>query len=309
MTSRQSAPLAGAALALAAAAAYGVTVVIGHSLSTAGVDGSGALAIRFGLSAVVLAVVQLLRRRPLTPPPGERVVAFLLGSVGYALESTFFFLSLGEGTAAAATMLFYSYPAIVAVTELVQGRIRPSLQLAVALAATVVGAIVVTAGDEIEISAAGVVYALIAAASFSAYLLVGDAFAVRTDAVVKAMWVSGGASLSLAVRALVIGAELPGRSRTVQMLGYGAANAAAFGLMFAALGRIGPTRTAVVLTFELVAAVVLAAIFLDEPIGAAHVVGGIAVLSGAILVALLPARPQRVTDRPSHPDDLSPTPP
>ena len=292
----------GAVLAVASASAYGVTVVIGHSLSTAGIAGAAALAVRFGISAAVLVLVQLVRRRSLLPPRHDRLPVFLLGAIGYAVESSFFFLALGEGTAAAATMLFYSYPALVTVGEVAIGRLRPSLHLAAAIAATVVGgSIVVGAGDEISVSALGVVYALTAAAIFSVYLLVGDRTATDTEAIVKAMWVSGGASLSLAVRALVTGAELPGGSRAVQLLGYGAANAAAFGFMFAALGRIGPTRTAVVLTFELVAAVVLAALFLDESLGVLHVVGGAAVLTGAVLAVLLPTRGEPVADELSAP--------
>jgi drug/metabolite transporter (DMT)-like permease len=99
----------------------------------------------------------------------------------------------------------------------------------------------------------------------------------------------------MAVRAVVTGADAPASSRVPELLAYGVANSAAFALMFASLSRIGPTRTAVVLTFELVAAVLLAAVFLDEPIRAVHVAGGAAVLGGAVLAALIP-----------HPDEAPP---
>jgi drug/metabolite transporter (DMT)-like permease len=286
---RARASAVGVALALGAAASYGVTVVIGRDLARAGVDGAAALAIRFGSSAGLLVLLQLARRKPVLPVRGDRVPALLLGGFGYAVESSFFYGALGRGTAAAVTMLFYSYPAMVAVAEVVLGRIAASAQLAVALVLTGVGgAVVVSAGDEVSISGTGVAFALAAAGAFCAYILLGDRHAQRSDAVSKSMFVALGASIALAVRAFVTAADAPGSSRLVEMLAYGAANAGAFSLMFAALSHIGPTRTAVILTFELVAAVALGAVLLGEDIRGAHVVGGCAVLAGALVAALIP---------------------
>jgi drug/metabolite transporter (DMT)-like permease len=277
------------ALALAAACAYGVTVVVGRDLSRAGIAGASALAPRFATSAALLALFQLARGRSLLPPRGERLHAFLLGGGVYAVESSFFYGALGRGTAAAVTMLFYSYPAIVAVVEVALGRVRASTRLAMALALTIGGgAVVVTAGDAISLSSVGVVFALCSAACFSIYLLVGDHVAQRTDPPTKAMWVALGAACALELRAVITGASAPPASRYAELLAYGAANAFAFAFMFAALGRIGATRTAVILTSELVAAVALAALLLHERIQVAHLLGGCAVLAGAIAAALLP---------------------
>ena len=75
-----------------------------------------------------------VRRRPCWPAPGERLAVFLLGAVGYAIESTFFFLALDRGTAAAVALLFYAYPAIVTLVELATGTARPSARLVGAIA-------------------------------------------------------------------------------------------------------------------------------------------------------------------------------
>ena len=68
--------------------------------------------------------------------------------------------------------------------------------------------------------------------------------------------------------------------------------------MFVALVRLGPTRTAVVMTLEAFFAVVLAAVFLQEGLAPTQVAGGIAILVAAAEVAgsragPLPAEPTR----------------
>ncbi len=61
--------------------------------------------------------------------------------------------------------------------------------------------------------------------------------------------------------------------------------------MFAALRRIGSARTSVLLTLEAVFAIVLAAVFLGEALGAIQAVGGACVLAGAVIISLSPLRP------------------
>ena len=55
---------------------------------------------------------------------------------------------------------------------------------------------------------------------------------------------------------------------------------AAFTLFFVVLGRIGPTRTAIVMAMEAVIGIVLSAIFLDEAVKPIVAVGGTAILRG-----------------------------
>lgn len=296
-------PAAGPLLALAAAAAYGVTVAIGRALADSGLGSATALGFRFSVAAVLLLGVQSLRGGTLLPARGERLPVFLLGAVGYAVESTCFFLALERGTAAAVALLFYSYPAMVAAAELLLGVTTPSRQLLAGLALAIGGtAAVVMTGGDVAITPAGTVLALASAVAFTLYLLAGERVSRRTGSLVKAAWVSGGAGASILLRGLVAGDLRSPGDDWVALAGYAAANAVAFGLMFAALGRIGATRTAVVLTFEVVAAIVLAAVFLGERLEPAQAFGGFGVIGGAILVVLAGHAPAAVVEE-------EPTPP
>ena len=100
-----------------------------------------------------------------------------------------------------------------------------------------------------------------------------------------------GASASLLTFALSRGQFHFPADRWAQLLVYGGATASAFTFMFAALRRLGSQRTSVLLTLEAVFAIVLAAVFLGEGLGATQALGGAAVLAAAIIISLTPLRP------------------
>ena len=252
------------------------------------------LGIRFSSAGLLLLLFLLVLRRSLLPVPGERVGAFLLGAIGYAVESTFFFNGLERGTAAAVTLLFYAYPSIVTLIELASGRRpNPKLVMAVVLSAAGTG-VVVAGGEAVSITTAGAVFALLSAASFAVYLLVSHRVMLRTDGLTTAAWVASGAGLAQLTRAVVSSdLQAPGDHWPVMLLN-GLATAAAFSLMFAALRRLGPSPTAVVMTLEAVSAIVLAALFLDETLNALQLVGGVAILAATLLVGLTQETPAEV---------------
>ena len=154
------------------------------------------------------------------------------------------------------------------------------------------GAGVIAAGSgNVDITGAGIVFSLAAAASFAVYLLAGDRLLHRTDSMRIAAGTAVGASASLLTFAAIAGEVRVPADRWWQLLIYGGATASAFAFMFAALRRLGSQRTSVLLTLEAVFAIVLAALFLDEGLAAAQALGGAAVLAAAVIISLTPLRP------------------
>jgi drug/metabolite transporter (DMT)-like permease/uncharacterized protein YjbJ (UPF0337 family) len=282
--------LPGVAAAIAGSLAYGVTIVIGRSLARAGIAAPAVLAIRFGLGGLALLAILVASRRPLLPVAGERVAAVLLGGFGYSIESSFFYLGLAHGTASAVSLLFYSYPALVVVLELLVVRIVPGRRTIGCLALSAAGTllVVVSAGG-VRISTAGILYALASAVSFAGYLLASEKLLTRTDALTSGAWVILGCAAAQLGRAIVTGQTAVPPGHWVQLAGYGAATSAAFVLMFTALHRLGSSVTAVIMTMEAPFAVVLAAIFLSESVGPLQLVGGAATLTAAMVIARTPA--------------------
>src|SRR3954462_1727261 len=157
-------------MAAAGAVSYGFTVVIGEDMADAGFGPSTALGVRFFIAAAMLAVVVRVRGVRLFPSRTEVLTGLGLG-LAYALEARLFFNSLERMTAAASALVFYVYPSIVTVIELVRGREQARRSTSGALAlSTAAPAVFVTAGSEVSVTAGGVAFAL-AAATFAVYLV------------------------------------------------------------------------------------------------------------------------------------------
>ena len=277
---------AAVALAGCGAASYGVTVVIGRKLAQGGMAPATALGVRFAIAAAVLAV--LLGLRDTVPLARGRIVRILaLGAIGYAGQSSLFYLSLQRGTAATSILLFYAYPALVCVIGwLALGERRPTRRTALALGLSAAGtATVAITSGRLTVSALGVACALGSALVFALYLLAGQRLGGAGDAMATAALVAAGAALSCLVQgALTHDLQVPD-GQWALLTTYGLFTAAAFTLTFAALARVGARHTSVVMTLEAVCTVGLATLLLGEPLGPAQVAGGACVLAATVVVA------------------------
>ena len=281
----------GSLLAAAGAISYGVTVMAGRRLALAGLGPATVLGTRFGSAGLFLLLVLLLLGRPLLPARGERLAAFGLGAVLYAGESACFFLGLERGSAAAVALLFYGYPALVTLAELASGAGRPDPRTLLAIALAFAGTtVVVGTGERVDISPAGIAYAAASAASFAVYVLVSPRWLRRTDSVTSAAWVALGAGASFLGGGGALGLLRDPAGYWNWLALNAAATASAFSFLFAALRRLGASRTSVVMTLEAFSAIVLSWLFLGETLGPLQALGGAAVLAAAASIALGRAR-------------------
>jgi drug/metabolite transporter (DMT)-like permease len=295
-TQRRSEEALGGGFVALAALQFGVVVVLGKLVERTGLPVASMLAVRFGIAALGLAATLWALRHPLFPAPGERLPLALLGLVGYSAESSLFFLALNHGQAAAVTLLFFTYPVFVALASIALGRGAPGWLLGGSLVCAVSGAsIVVASTGGLAIRPLGVVFAVASAFTFTFYLLGVDHVMKRTNALAGSMWVSGFAAIGLAAFALVSGnADIPaGGVQWARLAGMGAGTAGAFVALFVGLRRLGPVRTSIVAAMEPLAATVLAALFLSEPIRGGVAAGGILILIGAAAASLARASPSK----------------
>jgi drug/metabolite transporter (DMT)-like permease len=291
-------------LAATGAVAYAVTVVIGRSLASDGVSSAPALAIRFAIAASVLAVVLAIRRTGAAPPPRTALKILALGAIGYAGQSTLFYLSLQRGTAATCILLFYAYPALVVLVAWALGQGRPARGTVVAVVLSAAGTVVVaTSSGPLEISSVGIVLALGAACVFALYVLAGSVLGSGVNAMTAAAWVAAGAALASAGRGALEHSLTAPAGQWPLLITYGVLTAAAFSLMFAALARLGAGRAAVVMTLEAFFTVVLAALFLGEAVTLGQAIGGAGILTGTVIIARARAgarpSPSRLRPRPA----------
>jgi drug/metabolite transporter (DMT)-like permease len=285
----------GGALIALASLQFGTVVVLGKVVERH-LPVPSMLAIRFAIAALLLAAAMLVRSEVPLPASGERLPLAALGVVGYAVESSLFFLAQRHGQASAVTLLFFTYPVIVALASWAMGRGAPGLLLGGSLACAIGGAaLVVLASGGIAIRPLGVLFALLSATSFSGYLILADMVLKRTRPLAGSMWVSAWAAIGLAVYALITQqADAPATGpQWIRLAGMGAASAGAFVCLFAGLLRLGPLRTAIVAATEPLAAALLAAVFLHEPIRASVAAGGVLILIAAVAASMARARVSR----------------
>ena len=281
--------VAGAGLVVLTSLQFGAVVVLGKIVTDSGLPIPSFLAFRFALAAAILAVALTVIRLPLAAARGEGWRLAVLGMAGYALEAGLFFSALRHGTAAAITLLFFTYPVFVSVIAFITGKGLPGWMLGAALAAALAGAtLVVLTGHGVQLDGAGVAFALGSALTFSVYLVGADTVLEKTNSLAGAMWVSGSAATALAIYALVSrsGQWPNGWHQWGPVLGTAAFTAGAFFCLFAGLRKLGAVRTSIVAATEPLAASALAAIFLGQRVGGGVVAGGALILAGAVTASL-----------------------
>jgi drug/metabolite transporter (DMT)-like permease len=177
------------------------------------------------------------------------------------------------------------------VIEAVRGKRFPARTVMVALALSITGsALVAGAGGHVDIERLGNVFALCSATTFALYVTVGARLSEKSDPMATGAWVALGASASFTVRAVVGAGYATTAGHWPVLISNGLANALAFGMMFAALGLIGPARASVVLTTEAVFTVILSYVILHEPLSGIQLLGAVGVLAAAVTVARSGAR-------------------
>lgn len=205
------------------------------------------------------------------------------------------FVAFERTTIALALLAFYTYPAMVAAVSGLLGHERLDVTRRIALLLALGGMVAVVAGGlepgaAVTIDVLGVGLALFAAACQTTFVVASRHYAsIRTE---EAM---GAILLGSAAIAMVLSAVADGPAALAQPLGDPALLALlAFVGVFAAalpsfmflsgIRRLGPVRAGILMLFEPVVGVVLAAIALGEGVTLLQVVGGATILLAAALV-------------------------
>lgn len=225
-----------------------------------------------------------------------------LSFTGYGAASICFFFALRHITASVATVLLYAYPAIVAMIEAILDRQRIPLSRLGAIGITFLGC-ALAAGildGTVVIDALGVALALGAACAYALFTVLSDRLVGDRSRLVLMAYTFALSAIGVSLVGLLAGEALapagwPARLWVILGLIVLLPTYAAVMLFLRGVRELGASRAALVSTMEPVFTVALAVLLLGErltlaqSIGAALVVGGIA----------LAERPRRVADVPA----------
>lgn len=296
--------IAGTLAAVTGATLFGMLGPLSRFGEDLGVPGVAFTVWRATLGVVALAVLILLRGRAGSSIASVRALGgrgtaslAVAALMGLTLNAAIF-TAFGRIPIALALMLFYTYPAGVAVTDVLLGHELVTPSRIAALALSSLGVVLVLAGgmsgsDGGAIDLPGVVLGLAAAASQVVFVTISrhGYRSVPADAatllILVASVVGGSALAVMAGQADGLTAPLRTMDAWPVLFLAGVVAAGVSSLLFlTAIRTIGGTRTGILMLWEPVVGVILAALWLGEALSPIQGVGGALVLLGAVVLQL-----------------------
>ena len=318
-------PLLGSLTVAIAASLFAMLGVLSRTAYGFGLTPFAFVTWRAGIGALAMAVIvgMTLRRGARLVGWGSldgrgRVSLGVAALMGSTLNMAMF-LAFAWVPVAIVLLCFYLYPAIVTGVSALLGWEPMDRPRAVALVVALAGMVAVVVGGPIAASTGGidpigVLLALSAAASQAAFVLArrrGYREVPTDQAMGFILAVSAVIAAILAV--LADGApslELPvGTPALLGLLLFGGIFAAAVPstMFLAGIRWIGPVRAGILMLFEPLVGVMLAALFLGEAIGPVQAAGGVAILGAAVLIQRArPAEPAMLPAAEPEPDRAGP---
>jgi drug/metabolite transporter (DMT)-like permease len=269
--------------------------VILHQLFNAGyTDTNDIVTLRFCIAVPILWGVVFLRRnnRPADAKPLPWVKLLGLGFL-YTAAALVGFYGLSQIPASIYELLYYAYPAMVAVIGLFLGE-RLGGQAWTALTLTIVGIVLTTpnlsaGGASAQANTNGVIAALVNAAIIAVYFICSDRILRgHSDMFHATAWTLTGTLLPLLVMIPFRHVSLPpSPTAWFFMVVLAIFNTVLpIGTVNAGIQLLGPSRAAILAMLEPPLAIVFASIFLGDRITPPQIVGGALILGSLILLNL-----------------------
>ncbi len=273
--------ITGIVLIAISAASFGTLAIFGRFLYADGMDTFTVLFLRFGISALLMTFILLLRREPF---PRGRVLLQLIGmgALGYVGQSFSYLSAIKYASAGLVALLLYLYPMFVFILSVIILHEKVTWVKVAALLLALVGTALTVgpAGGQFL----GVFFALSAAAIYSVYIIVGTNVMKHFSAVQSSVVIFASAGAVYGTLTAINGAHFPTSGATWLSIAGIVLIATVIPVVtfLAGLERIGPTNAAMLSTLEPVVTVLLAAWLFAERLDTLSMVGG-----GLILVAVM----------------------
>jgi drug/metabolite transporter (DMT)-like permease len=269
------------------AISFGLMPIFAKLSYQAGVNVGGLLFVRFLIAFAVMGTVLSLSHRLALPSRKDLVLLFVLGSLGYFLQSSFYFTSLLYSPVPVVVLILYTYPVFVTVGSHLLGWESITRRVAVSVAIAVVGLILVANpfGSPLGL---GATFAFLASITYTVYILSSSGVLKRVRGELASFYVIGAACLSFGLATFGTGSL----SLDWQLSGWVwillialVSTVVAVTAFFLGLSLIGPSRSSLISLLEPLTSVVLSFMVFGEFLATVQVVGGALILLAALVVA------------------------
>jgi len=275
--------LIGILLIAISAASFGTLAIFGRYAYEDGIDIFTALFIRFGVSAVFMTLILILRKEHF---PRGRLLATLIGmgALGYVGQSFLYLSSIKYASAGLIALLLYLYPMFVFILSVIFLREKVTAVKVVALVLSLVGAALTVDPDGGQLI--GVLMIIAAALIYSVYIVVGSNVTKQVTTFQSSTVIFMSAGAVYGVLTFANGIHLP-QSNTgwLAMLGMVVfSTIIPITTFLAGLEIVGPTNAAMLSTLEPVVTVLLAAWLFGERLMPVTLLGGMLILVAVIVL-------------------------
>jgi drug/metabolite transporter (DMT)-like permease len=265
--------------------------------------------LRYSLAAITLLCILRWTEGAIRLPRPETLRILLLGGLGFGIYQILWTVGLQTISAGDSSLIIAATPVFTAVIAVLirADTLSPVKGLGILL--SFIGVVlVIAAGVGLELTGSPVGYALTLAATicWATYTAVGANVLRRHSPLVLTTWATIGGTFVLAPigigQLLAPGAIGPAQADAllsiVFAVAYSGILAAAIAnvIVFNGVRLLGPTRITAMQSLTPALAVILAYIFLSEPIRVGQVIGGVIIVAGVALTrfgARRPGRPSR----------------
>ena len=275
--------LTGILLIAISAASFGTLAIFGRFLFADGLDTFTMLFLRFGLAALVMLIILLIRREKF--PRGKILLQLIgMGALGYVGQSFSYLTAIKFASAGLVALLLYLYPTFVFILSVIVFHEKVTwIKIAAIILALIGTALTVDpAGGEFI----GILLAIGAALIYSVYIIVGTNVMKHVSVVQSSLVIFASAGTVYGLLMAFNGAHLPStNSGWISIAGIVlVATVIPVVAFLAGLERIGPTNAAMLSTLEPVVTVLLAAWIFGERLQSIAMFGGAMILIAVILL-------------------------
>src|ERR1044071_813754 len=196
----------GISLIALSAASFGTLAIFGRFLYADGLDSFTILFLRFGLAALLMLVIVLVRKEPF--PRGKILLQLIgMGALGYVGQSFSYLTAIKFASAGVVALLLYLYPTFVFILSVIAFREKVTWIKIAAISLALIGTALTVdpAGGQLI----GILLAIAAALIYSVYIIVGTNVMKHVSAVQSSLIIFASAGTVYGLLMAFNGVHLP----------------------------------------------------------------------------------------------------
>lgn len=277
----------GGLLVLLSALGFGLIPIFGLYAYGGGINVSTLLFIRFALATLFFLAYILIKGYRINLKRRDLYRLFLLGAVFYTLHSTFYLTSVRYITPSLASLLLYTYPIIVVFLSCIFEGGKLTRPVVTSMVISFTGVLLILGTSYGQFHGTGIALALTTSLVYATYIILVNRLIKTIPPVIASTFVS-----------LFAGVGIVGLSLFTERLSFTFSPVVWLpicGLVFFStimailafyqgIELLGPAKASILSMTEPLFTTVISAVLFQERLTIMQVVGGVAVLSGAVLI-------------------------